>query len=288
MHKSLTLARRAHLASALSFATLLGVGIWSPSQAQVMLAPNMSMAGDADRDNRNMYMVNDTLSGTVERVLSANSFDLRANDGYVYRVNLPVSVGLVTRTNVRVTGALNGSMFDARTILINYDGANSYNYPPNADNYNSYQRQNVILHGRVVRFSNRSDIDVRDEDDGHVYRVITDRPLSNSIGEGARVEARGYLDGNTIRVDSANGVAEPAVNNGYMDKPTTGIPVTFSGPLLDVDLYRQTARVRAGNGSTYTLLVPRSALAEFRVGQRVRVQGNWLNERVEVTRIMLD
>lgn len=300
-------ARRARVASALSLATLLSVGIWSPTQAAP--DPNPPIRGEADRNRAGQNTRADVLRGTVDRVYSARSFDLRADDGRTYRVNMRFAVGLEPRSNVRVRGDLNGSTFDARTVTVGDFRDDRYNDDRYDDNYNNgdygnnggynnggngnnnngqYQGQTVTLRGRVTRFYSRTDIEVRDDDDGRIYRVQTDRALDYSIREGDRIEARGVLNGTTIRANSAveiGGNSGNAGNNGNNGNNGDATLVNFSGPIESIDLNREEARVRAGNGYTYTISARRSQLDNFRVGQRVRVQGKWINQRVEVTQI---
>lgn len=309
MFNNSAILRSARIASALSLATLLSVGIWSPTQAAP--DPNPPIRGDVDRNRRGQNVRGDVLRGTVDRVFSARSFDLRADDGRTYRVNLRVSVGLEARSQVRVRGDLKGSTFDARTVTVGdfsddryddsynnggynnggYDNNGGYNnggYPNNGSAGNGqYQGQNVVLRGRVTRVINRNEIEVRDDDDGRIYRVRTDRALDSSIREGDSIEARGELNGTTIRADSAVALNGSVGNNGnYGNNNGDAIFVNFSGPIESIDLTREEARVRAGNGYTYTLRARRSTLDNFRVGQRVRVQGNWSNDRVEVTQLV--
>ncbi len=314
-----TLTRRLRVASALSMAALLGVGLWAPAQAAP--DPNPPAIANNDRNRQGDRARADALRGTVDRVFSARSFDLRADDGRVYRVNLRVPVGLQTQSQVRVRGDLNGSTFDARAITIgdfaddryddgygddgygngNGNGNGNYNnggynnggygngvpnngnggYNPGAPNY---QGQQVTLRGRITRFLSRTDFEVRDDDDGRIYRVRTDAPLSYNVREGDRIEAVGELNGATIRANSAVGIG----NTGVGNVPSNGnngnaIAVDFSGPIVSLDLNREEATVRAGNGYIYTLRARRATLNNFRVGQRVQVRGNWINERVEVT-----
>ena len=294
MFKTSTPARRVRVASALSLATLLSVGIWSPVRA----APDPNPPIRRDNNRRG-----DVLRGTVDRVFSARSFDLRANDGRIYRVNMRVSVGLEARSEVRVRGDLRGSTFDARTVTVGdfsdnrYDddyngGYNNGNNDYNNGGYNNggdngqYQGQNVTLRGRITRVYSRTDIEVRDDDDGRTYRVRTDRALDYSIREGDRIETTGTLNGTDIRANSAVAIDGSVGNNGnYGNNGNDANFVNFSGPILSIDLNREEATVRAGNGYTYTIRARRSQLDDFRVGQRVRVQGNWANNRVEVTQL---
>ena len=300
MFKTSTFARRARVASALSLATLLSAGIWSPMQAAP--DPNPPIRGEANRNRPGQSNRADVLRGTVDRVFSARSFDLRADDGRIYRVNMQFALGLEARSNVRVRGDLRGSNFDARTVTVGdfrddrynddrYDDApndGGYNGGYNDGNYNNdgynnggqYQGQNVTLRGRVTRVYSRTDIEVRDDDDGRVYRVQSDRPFNYTVREGDRVEARGTLNGNVIRADSSSGIG---ADNGDNRGDTNF--VNFSGPIESIDLNREEARVRAGNGYIYTIRARRSQLDDYRVGQRVRVQGNWIDQRVEVTQI---
>lgn len=293
MFKFSPLARRARTASALWLATLLSVGIWSPSQAAPN--PNPPVRGEVGRNRRGPNR-GDVLRGTVDRVFSARSFDLRSDDGRIYRVNLRFSVGLEARSNVRVVGDLNGSTFDARVLTIGdfgndrYDDYNNGGYDnggyDNGNTNGQYQGQNVVLRGSIVRILNRNEVEVRDEDDGRIYRVRTDRALDYSLRQGDRIEARGELNGNVIRADSTTEIGGNTDNeDGYGNDRNDAVYVNFSGPLLSIDSNREEARVRADNGYTYTLRARRSVLDNFRVGQRVRVQGNWANERVEVTQL---
>ncbi len=298
MFKTSPLARRARLTSALGLATLLSVGLWSPMQAAP--DPNPPIRGGADRRPGQNKRA-DVLRGTVDRVFSARSFDLRADDGRIYRVNMRFAVGLEARSNVRVRGDLNGSNFDARTVTVSEFRDDRYN-DDRDDNYNDddydngdyddngnggqYQGQSVTLRGRVTRVISRTDIEVRDDDDGRIYRVQSDRPFNYTVREGDRIEARGELNGNTIRADSSSGIGADNGNTGDYDDNDGGANfVNFSGPIESIDLNREEARVRAGNGYVYTIRAPRSQLDDFRIGQRVRVQGNWTNQRVEVTRL---
>ena len=309
MFKNSPLARSARVASALGLSALLSVGILAPAIAAPDPNPPIR-SGNLDRNRRG-----DMLRGTVERVYNANSFDLRAKDGRTYRVNMRVPLGLQKQSEVRVVGDLRGSTFEARLVTVgdfgndhyddgygdynNNDGYNNGGYSNDGGNYNGggynnggnynnngnnppsdYQGQQVTLTGRVTRFYSRSDFDVRDDDDGTIYRVRSDNSLPNSVREGDRIEARGELNGNTIRANSAVEIGDNT-NNGNQNNG--GTYVNFSGPILSIDLNREEARVRAGNGYTYTIRAPRSQLNNFRVNQRVRVEGNWSNERVETT-----
>ena len=292
MFNNSNLARRVRLTSALSLATLLSVGVWSPIQAAP--DPNPPIRGNADRNRPGQNNRGDVLRGTVDRVFSARSFDLRANDGRIYRVNMRFSVGLEARSDVRVRGDLRGSNFDARTVTVGdfsdnrYDDDYNYNDGYNNGDYNNggqYQGQNVTLRGRVTRVYSRNDIEVRDDDDGRIYRVRTDRALDNSIREGDRIETMGTLDGTNIRANSAVEIGANDGNFGNNGDNGDASFVSFSGPIERLDLNREEATVRAGNGYVYTIRARRAQLDDFRVGQRVRVQGNWINQRVEVTQI---
>ena len=277
--------------------------MWAPLQVQAAPDPNPPVpAGDLDRSQRGQSYNRDVLRGTITRVYGARSFDLRADDSRVYRVNLPFSVGLQADTQARISGELRGSTFEARRITLGdfsdernnrpddryddrYDdgyGTGNGGYYGGADNGGApnYQGQNVTLTGRVTRVLNRNEIEVRDDDDGRIYRVRTDTTLDNSVREGDRIEARGELNGTTIRATSAVAIGDYGNGNPGRNDATF---VNFSGPLLSIDLGREEARVRAGNGYTYTIRARRATLDNFRVGERVRVQGDWLNQRVEVT-----
>ena len=309
MFQSSPLLRRARLASTLAVTTLLSAGVWAPAQNLPSPAPpvrgEFDRRGDARRDD---FRRGDALRGTVARAYGARSFDLRTDDGRIYRVNTRFGLGLEIGTPVRVMGDLNGQTFDARAITVGdfgpdrddryndgynnnggYDngGYGNGGYDPGAPNY---QGQSVILRGRVLRVLSRTDIEVRDDDDGRVYRVRLDRALDGGVREGDRIEARGELNGTTIRADFVTpiggAVGGGVGGGGYVpDTRNDATFVNFSGPILSIDLNREEARVRAGNGYTYTLRARRATLNNFRVGQTVRVQGNWINQVVEVTQL---
>ncbi len=303
MFHTSTFARRARLASALSLTALTSAGIWSPMQAAP--DPNPPLGGGIDRRaGQNNPNRADVLRGTVDRVFSARSFDLRADDGRTYRVNMQFALGLEARSQVRVRGDLRGSNFEGRSVTVgdfrddrysddryddNYGGYGGYGNGGYGNNGNAnngqYQGQTVTLRGRVTRVFSRTDIEVRDDDDGRVYRVQSDRAFNYNVREGDRVETRGVLNGNTIRADSSSGLG--ANNGNYGDNRGANF-VSFSGPIERLDLGREEATVRAGNGYLYTIRARRSQLDDFRVGQRVRVQGNWINQRVEVTQLSRD
>ena len=301
MFKNSALARPARVVSAFGLSALLGIGMLAPAFAAPDINPPVR-SGSADRSQPNSRPNNrrgDVLRGQVARVYNANSFDLRAQDGRTYRVNLRVPLGLQSQSEVRVVGDLNGSTFEARLVTVGdfgNEGANNsyddnYGYDNgngNGGGYNdgtnaapNYQGQTVTLTGRVTRILSRTDFEVRDDDDGAIYRVRSDNALPSSVRTGDRIEARGELDGNTIRANAA--IAIDDRYNGNSNQNNGGTYVNFSGPVLSIDLNREEARVRAGNGYTYTLSARRSTLDNFRVNQRVRVQGNWTGERVEIT-----
>lgn len=305
MFKNSTLARPVRVASALGLAALLSVGILAPAfAAPDPNPPIFSQSNDRNRPGNNFR--GDVLRGTVNRVYNANSFDLRAQDGRTYRVNMRVPLGLQKQSEVRVIGDLRGSTFEARLVTVGdfsndryddgYGNTNNGNYNNGNNNGNgnynppgNYQGQQVTLTGRVTRFYSRSDFEVRDDDDGTIYRVRTDNSLPNSIREGDRIEARGELNGNSIRANSAVEVGDNYNGNNNQNNGNQnngGSYVSFSGPILSIDLDREEARVRAGNGYTYTISARRSQLDDFRVNQRVRVEGNWVNERVETTSLV--
>lgn len=323
MFKNFTLARPARFAPALGLSALLSVGILAPAFA----APNPNPPARSQSANRARR--GDVLRGTVARVYNANSFDLRAGDGRTYRVNMRVPLGLQKQSEVRVVGDLRGSTFEARLVTVgdfgndrtgdgysdsnDYNDNSGYNNPgdynpgnnnggynnpgdynngnnnPGGNNPSDYQGQSVTLRGRVTRFISRTDFEVRDDDDGRIYRVRTNDNLPFSVREGDRIEARGELNGTTIRANSAVEIDGSVGNTGNPDNPDNpdnngaGTYVSFTGPIISLDLNREEARVRAGNGYTYTIRARRSTLGNFRVGQTVRVQGNWVNQRVETT-----
>lgn len=275
---------------ALSVATVLAAGLWMPAQVEAAPDPNPP-AGYGTQD-RNRRADRDVLRGTVERVESARRFDLRARDGRTYRVNLPFSLGLQSGLKVRVSGDLRGSTFDARMIAISNDDSyddddygNSNSGNGNYGNGNggngnygnnngNYQGQSVILRGQVTRIISRTDFEVRDDDDGKIYRVTTQRALDYSVRVGSRIETRGVLNGNRISSDYAS---ENGVNNDNDYGKSVDFPATVQSLLLNIG----EATVRADNGYTYRVKASRSLLDGLRVGQRVQVRGTYRDNVVQ-------
>ena len=277
--------RLARLA-ALPLSAVLAAGLWMPAQA----APDPNPTTNTGTLNRARRADRDVLRGTIERVYSARSFDLRDRDGRVYRVDLPFSVGLQSGLNVRVSGDLNGSNFSARVVSISQDdprdagndndpyGLNN-DYPGNSQNDNTGQTGAGIraeLVGRVTRLLSRTSFDVR-SDGGQVYRVQTDRALDASVREGDTIIVRGNYDGRVLRATSAS---EIGAGNGA-DQGQLGQLVDFPGTITSLDSGRGEARVRADNGSIYIVSAGRAALDGLRVGNRVRVAGHYRFGRVE-------
>lgn len=286
MSRFLQLTHSASLV-ALPLAAVLAASSFS-TPVQAAPAPNPGAGyGTADRTRR---ADRDVLRGTIERVYSARSFDLRARDGQLYRVSLPFSLGLQSGLSARVSGDLNGSNFNARVVSISQfdprdaDNSDPYglnnDYPGNTQNGNYGQTGAGIraeLVGRVTRLLNGTTFDVR-SDSGQVYRVQTDRALDASIRVGDTIIVRGNYDGRILRATSAS---QTGPNNGA-DNSELGQLVDFPGTIASLDLNRGEARVRADNGSLYVVSGGRAALDGFRVGDRVRVAGHYRFGRVEV------
>ena len=315
-------SRAPRRAPILALSALLAAGVFVPALAQSAPDPNPPIAnGTFDRARRNDRN-GQLLRGTITRVYSVRSLDVRADDGRIYRVSLPVSIGLQVGTDVRLRGDLNGSSFNARVVSLgqfndrNDDGySNNGGYNNNGgysnggggyqnggggygddgyggvyNNNGGYQNggypddnggygQQVILRGRVTRIYNRADFEVRDDDDGRVYRVTTNVPLASSVRVGDRLETRGALNGNRITATSAGAIgSSDNGNNGTRD-----VAVNFPGRIDSIDLYNERANVRGDNGRVYPIHLRRTRLDDFRVGQRVRVQGVTIGGVVEVS-----
>ena len=92
MFKNSTLARPARAISALGLSAMLSVGILAPAFAAPDPNPPIYSQSN-DRNQSGNRFRGDVLRGTVDRVSNANSFDLRAQDGRIYRVNMRVPLG---------------------------------------------------------------------------------------------------------------------------------------------------------------------------------------------------
>ena len=267
--------------AALPLAAVLAAGLWAPAQA----APDPNPPTGYDRADRARRPHNDLLRGTIVRVFSARTFDLRNREGRTYRVNLPFSVGLQSGLGVRVRGDLQGSTFEARVLSLGdfddrdeYGDNNGPGYGNGSDpgygtgNGSGYGRS-VVLTGRVTRLYSRTEFDVRDDDDGTIYRVSTRDALDSSVRVGDRIQARGDLNGSSIRADYASEIGGTGGNTGGDDR--FGKAVDFPATLQSVLLNLGEATVRADNGSYYRVKADRNRLDDFRLGQRVRVRGTY-------------
>lgn len=256
---------------AVPVAAVLMAGFLMPASAQSAPDPDPQIrAGGLNRTRANR---SETLRGTVARVYGARSFDLRADSGRTYRVEMPFSVGLQSGTDVRVRGDLNGSTFYARTVTVGDFGDRDENYGGGTTNDHA-----LDIEGRVTRINGTSDLEIR-SDSGTTYRVITNSRIDNAIRVGDRVQTSGDYDGQFVRAGAVRAIDNSAPNGGY------GILVDFPATIESIDLYREEATVLANNGSIYTLRASRTILNDFRVGQRVRVRGNWAYQRVEVSEL---
>jgi translation initiation factor IF-1 len=132
------------------------------------------------------------LRGTVERVYSSRSFDLRTQNGQIVRVKSDSDLNLQVGDTTTVRGELRGKTFYAERINRRDD-----NLPGNQG-----RETRVELRGQVIAVEGRRALRVRDNDDGRILRVQTQGNLNSRISRGDLVVVRGTFDGSFLRADA--------------------------------------------------------------------------------------
>ena len=132
------------------------------------------------------------LRGTVERVYSSRSFDLRTQDGQIVRVKSDSDLNLRIGDTTTVRGELRGKTFYAERINRRDD-----NLPGNGNG-----AQRVELRGEVIAVDGRRTLRVQDSDDGRILRVQLQSNLNSRISRGDLVLIRGTFDGSLLRADA--------------------------------------------------------------------------------------
>jgi len=148
----------------------------------VFVARTVEFVRSTDYPNNGTYGQT-TLTGVVTHDLDGNSFEIRATDGRVYRVDL--RRGAEPRTldrgdRVRVTGRLTNNVFIARDIDLLEDTTNNNN------------NGRTTLTGVVTRDLSGDSFELR-ADDGRTYQVDVrgnDEPRSLDRGDRVRVTGR--------------------------------------------------------------------------------------------------
>lgn len=236
---------------------------------------------DGDIDFNDLNAGNTTVTGIVTQDLNGDRFQIRANNGQTFVVNLrgQNSVSIREGSRVRVTGLRNGDRITRATVQVLGNG-NAY-----GNGYgNGYGRGTVrTIQGRVTRDLDGRRFEMTSQ--GTTYVVTVSRGQVIDVNEGDRVEVRGTLfNGNVIRdagiriLNSGNG----NYNNGNFNN------VDFTGRVIDVQSQRRFT-VRGENGTTYEVRSDSAIDSRISSGDRVRITGTSRggNRVINATRVQL-
>lgn len=148
--------------------------------------------GNSGRDG---YGQRVTLSGIVTRDLKGDYFELRSDNGQVFRVlaRNGEPTRLTTNDRVQLNGYFDNNVFVADNInfLRDYGSTGRWDNP---------YAQKVNFPGRVISIRASNRLVVRG-DNGHDYEVVGNNNFSSAIRVGDRVRVVGHGEGNRVRAD---------------------------------------------------------------------------------------
>ena len=239
-----------------------------------------------------------TRTGVVTQDLNGDRFEIRADNGETFIVNLrgQGTVSIREGSRVRVTGLRNGNRITHATVQVLNTG-NGYN---NGNGYgNGYNNGSGLMRtvqGRVTRSLNGRRFEIASQ--GATYFVTIRRADLVDLNVGDRVEVFGALtSGNAIQADrvriiSSNGGNSNGGNygNGGYNNGNS-VNVDFSGRVIDVQSQRRLT-VRGDNGTTYQVRSDSSFDNNISAGDRVRITGTSRsngngNRIINATRVQL-
>ena len=233
---------------------------------------------DDDVDFNDLNAGNTTVTGIVTQDLNGDRFEIQANSGQTFVVNLrgQNTASIQEGSRVRVTGLRNGNRITRATVQVLGNGnGNGYGYG------NGTMR---ILQGRVTRDLSGRRFQMTSQ--GTTYSVILRRAEPLNLSEGDRVEVFGAMtNGNVFQADRVRIIRD---NNGGGNGGGYNT-VDFTGRVTDVQSQRRFT-VRGENGATYEVRSDSSLNNRISEGDRVRVTGTSRggNSRViNATRVQL-
>lgn len=189
--------------------------------------------------------------GTVSRVRSRDYFDLRTDDGRIFRVvgqDDYARFDVTANQRVRVRGYLTQDILVAASVTrVEYDGNYRVDFP-----------------GTVYSINGVSRLTVRG-DNGRTYEVDARSRLPYGISAGDYLRITGSWDGISVIASDIT-----ILNHDRGSSGSSNRYVDFPGQVTNVDRYRNTISVRGDNGITYTVFYNGS---NFAWGDRVRVTG---------------
>ena len=246
---------------------------------------------DNDGWNRNRDRERISLDGVVTRTFLADRFEIRSDDGLIYRV-IPDAgqERFIARVGdrVRVRGAIDGSTFLAQRIQLERDiGDGDWRGDDRDRDWRGDDRD------RDWRDEDRRDINGRREvnfpatvesresalrltvrgDNGRLYLLQSRTNLPRSITIGSRVRVQGSAVGNQVRLERIVTLDETRRSDQF---------VNFRAVVERVEDFNR-LRVRADNGRIYSVRV--QGVMNVREGDRVRVRGNYARGLITVANI---
>lgn len=232
---------------------------------------------DRDGDGRGVL-----LRGVVTRSFLNDRFEIRTDDGLVYRVipdaaqeRFVVRVG----ERVRVRGRVDGSTFLAQRVEFDRsvdrrddrrdggwrddgDRRDDGGWRDTPRDRNDEGNREVNFPATVESRESSHRLTVRG-DNGRLYILESRTNLPQNISTGSRVRVQGSAVGNQVRLQRVI-----AINDGLRGEQY----VNFRGTVEGVEDFNR-LRVRADNGRTYTIRSQNALNIER--GDRVRVRGNY-------------
>jgi putative component of toxin-antitoxin plasmid stabilization module len=209
-------------------------------------------------------------------VVNTSVFEMRGDDGTIYRVQSPFrserTTGAVVRTGDRVE--VRGRYDDDRIIV-----AESVRLLDGNGNDNGDTGERVTRRGTVINIVNTSVFEIRG-DDGTAYRVQApfraERTTGAVVRQGDRVEVTGYYDRDRIIVANSVRVLNGNDDGGYGER------VTRRGIVVNI-VDGATFEMRGDDGTNYRMRTNYGVTNQVAVGDRVEVRGYFDQDRIIIT-----
>lgn len=207
-----------------------------------------------------------TLSGVVTNDLNGNSFEMRADNGQIVRVDLNVTEpnALQRGSRVRVYGRLTNNTMRRATVAVLSNDYNNGGYNNGYGN-GGHANQRVTLRGVVTRDLAGRRFEMRQGSTLYYVTLTRNEPRRLSVGDRVEISGR-RIKNNTIQADTLRLLQD---NNGNNDNR---INVNFPGRVLNVS-NRRNLTVCGNNGTTYMVRSNSDFDSRISAGDRVRIVG---------------
>lgn len=193
---------------------------------------------------------NVTITGTVVDSRNQNNVvRIQQNNGRIYTAQTGRAERFSVGESVEARGYLRGNTITNATVRSLGGGWNGGN-------------SNITVVGTVIDSQNQQNVVRFQQNNGRIYTAQTSRSERYSVGD--TIEVRGRLQGSTIINPSIRRISSGGGGG-------TNSRISFSGIVQDSGNQYNTLRVRADDGTTYS--VSTSSAANYRLNDRVRVTG---------------